>query len=40
MKYLVSFSSDGRIVSWKLLLKDKIADYYTGERLNFVVTIP
>lgn len=38
--YLVSVSSDGRIVIWNLLLKDQIAVYDTGERLNCVVTSP
>ncbi|KAL6450190.1 MAK11 Protein MAK11 [Candida maltosa Xu316] len=37
---LVSVSSDGKIVIWNLTLKDQIAVYDTGERLNCVVTSP
>lgn len=37
---LVSVSSDGKIVIWNLELKDQIAVYDTGERLNCVVTSP
>ncbi|CAI5759238.1 unnamed protein product [Candida verbasci] len=35
---LVSISSDGKVVVWNLNLKDQIAVYDTGERLNCVIT--
>lgn len=34
--YLVSVSSDGRVVVWDLNIKDQVAVYDTGERLNCV----
>jgi len=34
--YLVSVSSDGNIVVWDLAIKDQIAVYNTGQRLNCV----
>lgn len=34
--YLISISSDGNIVVWDLALKDQVAVYNTGERLNCV----
>ena len=34
--YLISISSDGNIVIWDLALKDQVAVYNTGERLNCV----
>ncbi|KAI5958601.1 MAK11 [Candida theae] len=37
---LISVSSDGKIVVWNLTLKDQVAVYDTGERLNCVVCAP
>lgn len=37
---LISVSSDGKIVVWNLTLKDQVAVYDTGERLNCVSTCP
>ncbi|KAH3666925.1 hypothetical protein OGAPHI_003375 [Ogataea philodendri] len=39
VSYLVSISSDGKIVIWDLKLKDQVAVYDTGERLNVVATV-
>ncbi|ODV96095.1 hypothetical protein PACTADRAFT_2395 [Pachysolen tannophilus NRRL Y-2460] len=33
-KFLISISSDGKIVVWDLSIKDQVAVYDTGERLN------
>lgn len=37
---LISVSSDGKIVVWNLSIKDQVAVYDTGERLNCVVCAP
>jgi len=37
---LISVSSDGKIVVWNLTLRDQVAVYDTGERLNCVVCAP
>lgn len=37
--YLVSISSDGKIVVWDLFKKDQVAVYDTGERLNCVTLV-
>ena len=37
---LISVSSDGKIVVWNLTIKDQVAVYDTGERLNCVVCAP
>ncbi|KAI5954965.1 MAK11 [Candida jiufengensis] len=37
---LVSVSSDGKIVIWNLQLRDQVAIYDTGERLNCIVCAP
>ncbi|ODV83410.1 hypothetical protein CANARDRAFT_203312 [[Candida] arabinofermentans NRRL YB-2248] len=37
--YLVSISSDGKIVVWDMDKKDQVAVYDTGERLNVVSTV-
>lgn len=37
--YIVSISSDGRIVIWDMDVKDQVAVYATGERLNVVSTV-
>lgn len=39
LTYLISVSSDGRIVIWDLNLRDQVAVYSTGERLNVVTTV-
>ncbi|KAG7900975.1 hypothetical protein KL907_004419 [Ogataea polymorpha] len=37
--YLVSISSDGKIVVWDMSVRDQVAVYDTGERLNVVATV-
>ncbi|ODV63757.1 Mak11p [Ascoidea rubescens DSM 1968] len=39
-KFLVSISSDGKIVVWDLSIKEEIAVYKTDERLNCLTVIP
>ncbi|GME81056.1 unnamed protein product [Ambrosiozyma monospora] len=39
LTYLVSISSDGKIVVWDLHQKDQVAVYDTGERLNVITTV-
>lgn len=38
--FLISVSSDGKVVIWNLSIKDQVAIYDTGERLNCVVCAP
>lgn len=38
--YLSSVSSDGKIVVWDMSIKDQIAVYSTGDRLNCVLMFP
>ncbi len=40
LTYLVSISSDGRIVVWDMQKRDQVAVYATSERLNVVSTFP
>ncbi|VEU24131.1 DEKNAAC105421 [Brettanomyces naardenensis] len=39
LTYIVSISSDGRIVVWDMDKKEQVAEYSTGERLNVVSTV-
>lgn len=40
LTYLVSISSDGKIVIWDMQKRDQVAVYATSERLNVVCTLP
>lgn len=40
LTYIVSISSDGKVVLWDMNKQDQIGVFDTGERLNVVVTMP